>query len=220
MATFEKATVGEKISNYVENRQNVLIAILAVVVAAVIAYTVAVTVTSKANTKGLAAIDTISYVMTQESASLSEEELEMRRNKAVEDLSAYLEKGGIVGVRANMLAGEIYYSVKDFKNSAKCWTSAAAKGKKSYTAPLAYFNAAVSYENINDLDNAEKYYKYAVFAKDFLMASHAEFSLGRVREAKGDTDGAIEAYRSLLGKNPDTSWGNLAKTRLIALGAE
>ena len=52
------------------------------------------------------------------------------------------------------------------------------------------------------------------------MASHAEFSLGRVREAKGDTDGAIEAYRSLLGKNPDTSWGNLAKTRLIALGAE
>ena len=46
MATFEKATVGEKISNYVENRQNVLIAILAVVVAAVIAYTVAVTVTS------------------------------------------------------------------------------------------------------------------------------------------------------------------------------
>ena len=97
MATFEKATVGEKISNYVENRQNVLIAILAVVVAAVIAYTVAVTVTSKANTKGLAAIDTISYVMTQESASLSEEELEMRRNKALEDLSAYLEKGGIVG---------------------------------------------------------------------------------------------------------------------------
>ena len=79
-----------------ENRQNVLIAILAVVVAAVIAYTVAVTVTSKANTKGLAAIDTISYVMTQESASLSEEELEMRRNKALEDLSAYLEKGGIV----------------------------------------------------------------------------------------------------------------------------
>ena len=74
MATFEKATVGEKISNYVENRQNVLIAILAVVVAAVIAYTVAVTVTSKANTKGIAAIDTISYVMTQESASLSEEE--------------------------------------------------------------------------------------------------------------------------------------------------
>ncbi|MDD7125430.1 tetratricopeptide repeat protein, partial [Treponema porcinum] len=147
-------------------------------------------------------------------------ELEMRRNKALEDLSAYLEKGGIVGVRANMLAGEIYYSVKDFKNSAKCWTSAAAKGKKSYTAPLAYFNAAVSYENINDLDNAEKYYKYAVSAKDFLMASHAEFSLGRVREAKGDTDGAIEAYRSLLGKNPDTSWGNLAKTRLIALGAE
>ena len=220
MATFEKATVGEKISNYVENRQNVLIAILAVVVAAVIAYTVAVTVTSKANTKGLAAIDTISYVMTQESASLSEEELEMRRNKALEDLSAYLEKGGIVGVRANMLAGEIYYSVKDFKNSAKGWTSAAAKGKKSYTAPLAYLNAAVSYENINDLDNAEKYYKYAVSAKDFLMASHAEFSLGRVREAKGDTDGAIEAYRSLLGKNPDTSWGNLAKTRLIALGAE
>ena len=101
MATFEKATVGEKISNYVKNRQNVLIAILAVVVAAVIAYTVAVTVTSKANTKGLAAIDTISYVMTQESASLSEEELEMRRNKALEDLSAYLEKEGYEVETAN-----------------------------------------------------------------------------------------------------------------------
>lgn len=220
MAEFEKATAGEKISNYVERRQNILIAVLAVIVVAIIAYAVVVTVTSKANTKGLAAIDTISYELTQNSSGLSAEELDGRKSKALESLAAYVAKGGVVGVRANMLAAEIYYSQKDYANAAASWNAAAEKGRKAYTASLAYFNAGVSYESNGNLDDAEKCYEKAAADKDFLMASHAEFSLGRVREAKGDTDGAIEAYQSVNAKSPDSSWGNLAKTRLIALDAE
>lgn len=220
MADFEKATAGERISYYVEKRRNILIAVLAVVVAAIIAYSVFVTVTSKANTKALAALDTVSYEMTQNSSGLSAEELDRRRTRALESLSAYVVKGGVVGVRANMLAAEIYYSQNDFAAAAASWNAAAEKGKKSYTAPLAYFNAAVAYESSGNLDEAETCYEKAAGSTDFLMASHAEFSLGRVREAKGDSDGAVEAYRSVNAKSPDSSWGNLAKTRLIALDAE
>lgn len=220
MADFERATAGERISNYVEKRQNILIAVLSVVVAAIIAYVIVVTVVSKANTKALAALDIISYEMTQNSSGLSAEELDKRRAKAFESLATYVTKGGVVGVRANMLAAEIYYSQKDWNASARFWRTAAEKGKKSYTAPLAYFNAAVAYENGENLDEAEQCYEKAAGDNDFLMAAHAEFSLGRVREAKGDTDGAIEAYRSVNAKSPDSSWGNLAKTRLIALEAD
>ena len=210
MATFEKATVGEKISNYVENRQNVLIAILAVVVAAVIAYTVAVTVASKANTKGLAAIDTISYVMTQESASLSEEELEMRRNKALEDLSAYLEKGGIVGVRANMLAGEIYYSVKDFKNSAKCWTSAAAKEKNydcSGSSSQNSYSLSIDEGKIDDDDSGSTFYWNLIdenFLREYYDVYFEKLSDDVYEETAAETVEYIYLYAETL-KTFDTT---------------
>ena len=52
------------------------------------------------------------------------------------------------------------------------------------------------------------------------MASHAYFSLGRVREAQGDYAGAVEAYTALNDNFPDDDWGNLAKTRIIELKSE
>lgn len=220
MANFEKTTVVEKVSNYVENRRKIFLSILSVVIVLIVAYVTVVSINSKAIEKGLSLIDSVSYVLTKDSKDLSDEELEVRRNNALNDLSVYLNKTGIVGVRANMLAGEISYSKNDFANSAKYWMNAAAKGKNKYTAPLAYFNAGVSYENIKDFDNAEKCYNYAVENKDFLMSAHAEFSLGRVRESKGDKEGAVKAYKSLNDKSPDSSWGKLAKSRLIAIVTE
>ena len=220
MTEQKNETTSSKAEKFVSKNAKILIVCVVVIACAVAGYILGNSISSKSSAKALAEIDNISYELTKDSAALETTELDARRATAFEKLVPYAQKGGVVGVRANMLCADLAYQQEKYEDSAKYWEAVAAKSKKSYTAPLAYFNAAVSYENINDLDNAEKYYKYAVSAKDFLMASHAEFSLGRVREAKGDTDGAIEAYRSLLGKNPDTSWGNLAKTRLIALGAE
>lgn len=217
MNKFDDETLGERLSSYMEKRRKTLITILITAVVLLVVYGGVTFFSSNSSDEGLTALDSISYTLTQNSADLSEEELAIRRDKALGDLEKWLKKGGIVGVRANMLAGEIAYSKGDFENSAKYWNDAAKKAKKTYNAPLSYFNAGVSYENIGDLDNAEKCYKNAIDNKDFLMATHALFSLGRVKEAKGDEDGAIETYNTLCDKSPDSSWGELAKSRLLVL---
>ncbi|MDE5897738.1 MAG: tetratricopeptide repeat protein, partial [Treponemataceae bacterium] len=89
----------------------------------------------------------------------------------------------------------------------------------SYTNPIVFFNAGVCYEDIGDFDRAESCYAQAAGSADFLMASHAEFNLGRVREANGNASGAVAAYQHLFDREPDSSWGKLAKTRLIALSS-
>ena len=143
---FEKATIGEKVSNFLNSRRVIFTSVLVVAVVAVVVYAVSATLVTKSNEKGLETIDGITYKLTKDSVNLSEEELEARRTAALDSLTALVKKGGVVGVRANILAGEITYSQKKYEDAAKYWVSDAANGKKSYTSPLAYFNAATCYE--------------------------------------------------------------------------
>lgn len=219
-AQFERARPEEKIAAYVESRRIVLLAVLIVAVVAIAAYSILTAVLTKTAEKNLARIDMITYQLTQDSASLSDEELDGRRDDAMTRLAEFTGKGGIAGVRANMLAGEICYSQKKYEEAGRYWLSAAEKKRGAYTAPLAYFNAAVCAEESGDLDAAAEYYGKAVASRGFLQADHAEFSLGRVREAEGDFSAASESYRNVFDRTPDSSWGKLAKTRLIALEAE
>ena len=105
------------------------------------------------------------------------------------------------------------------KNNFFSFLAFSAKGKKSYTAPLSYFNAATCYEKLGELDKAMSYYEKAAKAKDFGMASHAEFNFARVKEAAGDVDGALEVYNSVVAKYPNDTWAALAKSRIIVLEA-
>ena len=220
MAQFEKATVGEKVAGYVETRRKVLITVLVVVIVAIGAFALVTGITTSSAKKGISALDAISYALTENSSELSDEEIAARKETALASLEKYNVKGGVVGVRANMLSAEIVYSNKDYAKAAEFWIKAVAKGKKSYTAPICAFNAASSYENVNDLENAAKYYEIAGNAEDFLLVSRANFNLGRVLEANGKNEEAVKAYKKVTEKDPDSSWGKLSKTQLIKLGAE
>ncbi|MGP1458971.1 MAG: tetratricopeptide repeat protein [Treponema sp.] len=216
---FEKSTAAEKVSAYIDAWRPGLIVLLVAAIVGVSAYAAGVALVTRADKNGLAAVDTISYNLTEGSASLSDAELAARRNDALVALEPYVTKRRITGVRANMLAAEIAYSQEDFSKAASYWLTAAAKGRDSYTAPLAYFNAAVCFENSGDLDNAVKNYKTAAETEDFLIFSHASFCCGRTLENQGNADEAIEVYNKLYGKTPDDSWAKLAKSRIIALEA-
>ncbi len=218
MAKFEKATVGEKVAGYVEMRMTMLVSVLVVLVVAIAAFALVTGIGSKNSMKGISALDLISYEMTADSSGLSEAEIAERKQKALSSIEEYCKKGGVVGVRANMLSAEISYSDKEFSKAAASWVAAFSKGKKSYTAPIAAFNAASCYENLDDFSNAEKYYAEAAKASDFLLAGRANFNLGRMREKLGNIDGALEAYNAVIDKEPDSSWGKLAKTQTIKLG--
>lgn len=216
-AQFEKASAGEKLSGFFVAYRKVLLVVLVVLAVFVLSYGIGASVVSNSNKKGLEDIDSISYNLTKDSAGLSEEALEARREKALSDLAGYNSKSGVVGVRANMLSAEVKYSQKKYDEAASFWTVAAEKGRKSYTAPLCYFNAGVAFEDSGKFDDAEKSYEKTVSYKDFDQIAHAKFSLGRVKESKGDKKGAVEVYTELFGSLPEDSWAKLAESRLISI---
>lgn len=217
---FEKATIGDKIAQFVTSVRGILIAVVAVLVVVVAAYGICSTLVTKSSQKALADIDSISYNLTKDSAALSDEELEARKVSALAALEPYTAKNGVAGVRADMLAAEILFSQGNNEAAAEKWVSAAKKGSKSYTAPLAYFNAGAAYENLGKLDDAAASYEKAVSYGDFDQIAHAQFSLGRVHEAKGETDEAVKVYTELFDAVPSDSWAKLAKSRLIVLTAD
>ena len=220
MADFEEQTASKKLAGFIEKRKKGFITILIVVVALLIGYVIFASVANKNKEKGLQAIDEITFELTDKSTDLSDAELETRLNTAFEKASAYTSKGGIVGARANMLCAGITYQQKKYAESADFWKAAAEKAKKSYIAPLCYFNLAVCYEEAGKTDDAAANYKLAADNKDFVVRTHALFSYARVMESKGDYEAASAVYNELIDNYADSSWANLAKSRIIALKNE
>lgn len=213
----ENSSVSEKVAGKIASAKTILISVLVAAVVVITVFVLCSVINTKVSKKGLTAIDSISYNLTKDSVSLSAEDLDARRAKAMTDLTPYTKKGGVVGVRANMLAGEISYSQKNYESCVSYWETAAKKDKNVYTAPLCYYNAAVAYEELGNLDKAESCYEKAIGYKEFVQIAHAKFSLGRVKEAKGDVEGAIKAYKDLTDTVSNDSFVNLAKSRLLLL---
>lgn len=228
----QNETVAEKLNASLAKSSKALLALAAVVVIAFLAVIVVSSVNAGATKKGLELIDSINFSLTNESgasavdenvseeeaAAKKAEEKTARQNEALKQLVSLSSKSGIVGVRANMLVADIKFSQKNYAEARDAYVKAAS-GKKAYTAALNNFNAAVCSEELGDDDSAVKYYEKAASDKDFVLIDHALFSLGRVYEKKSDFGSAKSTYEKLNGLHPSTSWGQLAKSRLIALKA-
>lgn len=213
----EKKSLSENLGDFILRNLRVIFVFCGVLLLGAVCAVVVISVNEKTIEKGLGKIDLISYELTNKSYDLSETEIAARQDKAVSSLSELVGKSGIVGVRANMLSAEIYYQKKDFENARSAWLAAAQKGKNTYIAPIAFFNAASCSEELGNLDDAAAGYKSASEVKDFYEAAHALFSLGRVQEAKGDFVAAAASYQALVDKSPENSWAKLAKNRLVSL---
>lgn len=213
----EKKSLSENLGDFILRNLRVVFVFCGVLLLGAVFAVVVISVNEKTIEKGLGKIDLISYELTNKSYDLSETEIAARQDKAVSSLSELVGKSGIVGVRANMLSAEIYYQKKDFENARSAWLAAAQKGKNTYIAPIAFFNAASCSEELGNLDDAVAGYKSASEVEDFYEAAHALFSLGRVQEAKGDFVAAAASYQALVDKSPEDSWAKLAKNRLVSL---
>ncbi len=207
----------EKLESFMtRNRKAIIICFVALVaVAAVVC--ICFGVKSGSAKKNLAAIDSIEYAYTKDSGSLSDEEVLARQTETLENLKPYLSKKGSAGTRANMLAADIAFVQNDYENAVKYYLAGFSSNKNAYTAPLCKFNAGVCYEELEDFASAAKCYESASSFDDFLLKSHALFSLGRVKEVLGDADGAKEAYTKLTEGFKNDSWSDLAQSRLIYL---
>lgn len=210
-------TLAVSLNEKLEKSKGIVLAVGVVVAVLIVVVAVFATVRSKSISKGIEQIDSISYVLTNDSAELSDSDITARQNKALEELASLSEKGSIVGIRANMLVAEVAFAQKKYEDARSAWLKAANADKKSYTASLCFYNAAVCSENLNDSEGAISYYKIASDDEDFLLRDHALFSLGRVNESNQKYEEAKTAYEKLDALHPSSNWGKLAKSRLISL---
>lgn len=218
--TKKEDSAGKKVDNFLSNHLKLFIILIIVIVCGILGYIIGSNVKSKARIKNLSVIDEISYELINGSSALETAELDSRRATALEKLQSYVNKGGIVGARANMLCAELTYAQEKYEDSAKYWETVVAKSKKNYINPIANYNLGVCYEKLNDLEKAAQAYKKASDNEDFSLRAHASYSYGRVLEAKGDYKEAVAVYTALNDRTPNDDWAKLAKTRILILQIE
>ena len=196
----------KKVEGFITRHRPLFLGLLITLVVGILALITIIAIHEQSTKKDLAAISTTEFALT----------------KALPDgLEKYINKSGIVGVRANMLYADIAYQKADYANALNHYVSAATLSKKNYTAPLCWFNAGVCAEEIGNVADALNYYQSAVdYSGEFLLVSHALFSIGRIKDASGDCTGAAEAYQKLVDGYEGTTWAKLAQSRLIDLKAD
>ena len=208
----------QKLGEFLSKNLKVLVGVLCAVVAVIVAYVIFFYVSTSLVRKGLDKVEVIEYSFTKDASSIDDSELASRQETALKNLTPYLNKGGIVGARANMLAADIYGQKKDWQASKDAWLKAASKRKGTYIESLCNFNAAAAYEELGQSQEALELYEKVSADKNFVDRSRAYFNAGRLKEAAGDFEGAKVFYQAIgeLG-NANDSWNDLAKTRLIDL---
>lgn len=216
----EEITLSKKIENFLLKNRKKILAAVGIVAVIVVAFCVFLGISESSVAKQIEKIDAVEFALVSNSAEISESQESDRLKKALEELSPYLNKKNVAGVRANLLAADIAFKQNDYENAYKFYSDAAESGKKSYTNPLALFNAAVCLEELNRADEAFSLYDRASAAKDFYLASHAIFCAGRIKESAGDFKTASEYYKKASDTYPSDDWSLLAKSRLIDLKAK
>jgi tetratricopeptide (TPR) repeat protein len=170
----------------------------------------------QSNAKGIAAIEEISYTLGKAPA----EDIETAVTDALAQLDNYTSGKGVVGTRANLLKAELFFRDKKYEDARAAWVNAAEAQKKAYTAPIAWYNAAVCSEELGDTASAISQYEKAIAFEDFALKTHAIFNLARIKDESADYEGAAGHYQTLSDTYPDDSWTKLAMSRLIMLRAE
>ncbi|MBR1614412.1 MAG: tetratricopeptide repeat protein [Treponema sp.] len=213
----EGYTLNDSIESTIGKFRKVLLVALALFVVAVVAVVVGIVVHSNSVESGLEKVDAIYFSLANAKADSTAEEIKKLQDTSIEQLSKLSSSSGAVSLRASMLLADLYFQQGKFEEAKDAWMKAASVKKDAYTNSIAYYNAAVCSENLNDLDSALSYYEAASDNPDFLLVDHALFSLGRTQEKKGDSVAASETYQKLNDMHPNSNWAKMAKSRLIEL---
>lgn len=121
--------------------------------------------------------------------------------------------------RAYSTLGEIYFLRKDWEKARDFYQKAGDVLPKSYTAGIAYFNAAACADELKQYDKALEFYTLSAHSEDFTLKPRALFNIGRLEEKLSHVDKALEAYAKLTELHPDNDWALLGKSRIIALSS-
>lgn len=150
----------------------------------------------------------------------NEEEKKTKENEVIASLDKFIEENKNypgATLRANMAKADILFDQGEFEKARDAYVTAAETFSDVYISGIAYFNAAVACEEIDDLENSAKYYKLSYEQKDFALVSHAMYNAGRLLDTLKKHGEAAVIFRELTEKYPEDPWADLAKSRLLSM---
>jgi len=214
----EKASTSDRIAWFLQKHRKVLLALVIIMVSGValsVAYFIVRGVMEK---KAIAKVEVFEQRIndlgiTDENAKSAEVEA------LLEEINSFAQSSfGYAAARSYSLAADIYFSRSEWKMAEESWVLSAGKAPKIYLYPLSLFNAAVAAEEQGMPETAIDYYNKSLeFSGIYPAAARARFNIARLHEERKNTNSALDAYRELIEKNPDSPWANLAHNRLIVL---
>ena len=225
----ENTDLNEKINNFVRKNRTPILVSIGIIVLVLAGFIITVSVIGASRNRAISAVEDLFSRYETLRPSISADPLPNGDSSGSEletlltDLETFAKKtGGYAGGRAWAIIAAIHGGKKDWAQAENAWTSAANTAKKTYLEPIAWFNAAACAEEQGKNEQALEYYANSLEVKAaFPAAVQAQFSIGRLKETGGDREGAIEAYRTLISRwSYDTTWANLAHSRIAALEAQ
>lgn len=219
MSETEKKTLSDYVGAAILKYRVVILSFLAVLIGAALIAGIVLSLLSAQKKSGLAAVDALQFRL--EKVQKEEQTAEAQITEILNGFNELVKKSaGVVRVRAAMAAADIDFDRKNWEESRTNWVLAAETQKKSYTAAICFYNAAVCSEELGDFDNAVAYFDKASQAEGFPLASKAMFNAARIEDQRMNYQAAAERYQKLNDTHSGTDWANLGKSRIIALRAE
>lgn len=153
------------------------------------------------------------YETDEKKKTVQEEELNEKINAVIKNYP-----GRYASLRASIVKAKYLYTKKDWEKSARAYLDIARQFPGSAVAPTCMVNAAVSYEENNEIDKAKGVYTDLIAKfKSSHEVPYAIFSLGRLNEQTKNYAEATKFYTQLEDSYSMSSWTLIAQNRKIFL---
>ena len=220
----EKKSSSERFVDFISKNRRIIIGLGIAIVLIIVAIGIYTAVSGNIASASSRAMELADQKALQWSQETDEEKRAEIESSLIAELDSIAQKWPrtLAAQRALLRKAALLSQKKEYAEAEKSALEAYRRNKKSYVAPIALELAAVAAEEAGNTDAALEHYTLITkdYKKDNPAAAHAFFNLGRIKEAKGDYKGAIEAYNQLIASFGDSEWAMLAKNRVIYLNAQ
>jgi len=220
----EKKSSSERFVDFISKNRRIIIGLGIAIVLIIVAIGIYTAVSGNIASASSRAMELADQKALQWSQETDEEKRAEIESSLIAELDSIAQKWPrtLAAQRALLRKAALLSQKKEYAEAEKTALEAYRRNKKSYVAPIALELAAVAAEEAGNTDAALEHYTLITkdYKKDNPAAAHAFFNLGRIKEAKGDYKGAVEAYNQLIATFGDSEWAMLAKNRVIYLNAQ
>ncbi|MDR0910194.1 MAG: tetratricopeptide repeat protein [Spirochaetaceae bacterium] len=218
----EKKSASDAVSGFLREHRKLIITIGIVILAAVVVVVGGIMFFNFMEERNIAKLEDLNSQYEEIRTTINSEDAEENTSEEATKLLAEFEAlgksaQGYAGSKAYAQAASIAADQKNWAEAERLYDLSSQKGRRIYLGPLSAFNAGMMAEEAGDTEKALAHFKTAAAAADFPACAMAQFNVGRLLEAT-DKDAATAAYQEIRDKWPnETSWINLAESRIIAL---